>query len=291
MKQYLTKFSTRAEYTAALENLDFPNVTYLSEDDELVFSQVKPEPETDWSKEYLTFLALEDGTFKFTSNAINYSLDDGQTWTELPMNTSTPTVTAGSKIMFKGNASITSSGIGTFSSTGNYDAMGNPYSLRYDDDFDGVLESRTNEFRKLFSDSTCLTSAEHLALPATTLAGSCYANMFKGCTSLTTAPALPATTLAPQCYGSMFQGCTSLTAAPALPATTLANSCYFGMFYSCTSLNYIKMLATDISASNCLSNWVYNVASTGTFVKHPDADLPSGTSGIPAGWTVETATA
>ena len=47
------------------------------------------------------------------------------------------------------------------------------------------------------------------------------------------------------------------------------------------------MLATNISASNCLSNWVNNVASTGTFVKHPDmTTLPTGTSGIPEGWTV-----
>jgi len=43
MKKYLTKFSTRADYTAALENLDFPNVTYLSEDDEMVFAQNAPE--------------------------------------------------------------------------------------------------------------------------------------------------------------------------------------------------------------------------------------------------------
>lgn len=34
--------------------------------------------------------------------------------------------------------------------------------------------------------------------------------------------------------------------------------------------------------------WVTGVASSGTFVKHPDmASLPSGTSGIPNGWTVE----
>jgi hypothetical protein len=47
------------------------------------------------------------------------------------------------------------------------------------------------------------------------------------------------------------------------------------------------MLATDISASNCLTNWVSGVASTGTFVKHPDmTSLPSGVSGIPSGWTV-----
>jgi hypothetical protein len=85
----------------------------------------------------------------------------------------------------------------------------------------------------------------------------------------------------------MFYGCTSLTSAPELPATTLASSCYYYMFCGCKSLNYIKMLATDISADNCLFNWVSGVASTGTFVKHPDMNsLPTGVSGIPSGWTV-----
>ena len=72
-----------------------------------------------------------------------------------------------------------------------------------------------------------------------------------------------------------------------LPATTLALNCYYNMFCDCTKLNYIKMLATDISASNCLSNWVYNVSSTGTFVKHPEATWDvRDDSGIPTGWTV-----
>ena len=114
--------------------------------------------------------------------------------------------------------------------------------------------------------------------------------MFYDCTSLTKAPALPATTLANECYYCMFYGCTSLTTAPELPAATLFNFCYYKMFNGCTTLNYIKMLATDISASICLKYWVENVAPTGTFVKHPDANIPTGTSGIPNGWTVETAT-
>ena len=37
--------------------------------------------------------------------------------------------------------------------------------------------------------------------------------MFKDCTSLTQAPALPATTLAGSCYYNMFRDCTSLTQA------------------------------------------------------------------------------
>jgi hypothetical protein len=85
----------------------------------------------------------------------------------------------------------------------------------------------------------------------------------------------------------MFYDCSSLTTAPELPATTLAYWCYRYMFNGCSNLNYIKMLATDISADDCLYNWVKGVASTGTFVKNSSmTNLPTGTSGIPEGWTV-----
>ena len=141
----------------------------------------------------------------------------------------------------------------------------------------------------MFQGCTNLTTAPEL--PATTLAEYCYYAMFYGCTSLTTASALLATTLSDMCYYSMFQGCTNLTTAPELPATTLKASCYTKMFYGCTKLNYIKMIATDISAYNCLGSWVSNVSSTGTFVKNPAMNsLPTGTHGIPSGWTVQNAT-
>ena len=138
----------------------------------------------------------------------------------------------------------------------------------------------------MFDSCTSLTTAPEL--PATKLASNCYQQMFQGCTSLTTAPKLPATTLIQECYYYMFKGCTNLTTAPELPATKLASNCYSSMFDNCSKLNYIKMLATDISASNCLSGWVSGVASSGTFVKHPNMiSLPSGGNGIPYGWTVE----
>ena len=85
----------------------------------------------------------------------------------------------------------------------------------------------------------------------------------------------------------MFNGCTSLVKAPLLPAQTLAPYCYAVMFPGCTSLSEVTMLATDISAENCLANWLNGVSSTGTFTKASDMeDLPSGSSGIPSGWTV-----
>ena len=75
------------------------------------------------------------------------------------------------------------------------------------------------------------------SLPATTMAEYCYASMFNGCTSLTTAPpSLPITTMAEYCCFAMFYNCTSLTTPPSLPATTLADYCYYAMFYNCTRL-------------------------------------------------------
>ena len=136
----------------------------------------------------------------------------------------------------------------------------------------------------MFNGCTSLTTAP-TELPAKTLKNYCYQYMFKGCTSLTTAPELPATTLSYNCYNSMFTGCTSLTTAPALPAKTLAESCYSHMFENCTSLNNVTVYADDISASYCISNWLKGVASSGTFRNLGSATYPTGTSGIPSGWT------
>ena len=263
MGKYLKKFELTSKYEEYI-NSDMaisPNVSIIKD-----INGVHYNPIHDYSRDYLTFVAKEDGTFKFSGNSINYSVDDGETWTTLSSNTDTPTVQASNKIMFKATLiPQDSSGMGTFSSTGKFTTQGNVMSLLYGDDFIGKkdLTGKDYTFYNLFNSCTGLTNAKNLCLPATTLTNNCYSGM--------------------------FNGCTSLTIAPELPATTLTNNCYSGMFNGCTNLNYIKMLATDISATDCLYNWVIEVSSTGTFVKHPNmASLSIGTSGIPTGWTVYT---
>jgi hypothetical protein len=60
------------------------------------------------------------------------------------------------------------------------------------------------------------------------------------------------------------------------------------MFHGCSKINYIK--AMFLYTNNATHNWVSGVASTGTFVKNVNASIATGASGIPSGWTVETAT-
>ncbi len=141
-------------------------------------------------------------------------------------------------------------------------------------------------YEDMFSGCTSLEVAPEL--PATTLAESCYLNMFYGCTGLTKAPELPATTLANYCYAYMFYNCIGLTKAPELPATTLAHSCYEGMFSDCASLISVTCLATDISAGYCTTDWLKGVSPSGTFTKASAMNSwESGSYGIPSGWDVE----
>ena len=171
-------------------------------------------------------------------------------------------------------------------------------SLIGGDDFARLRKVKEYAFECFFTDYDALIDSswvlskegEELLLPATTLANSCYQFMFCGCTGLTSAPELPATTLANSCYQFMFSGCTGLTSAPELPATTLADSCYGDMFYGCTNLSYIKAMFTTTPGSSYTNNWVEDVKGTGTFVKNSAATWDvTGNSGVPTGWTVETA--
>lgn len=242
---------------------------------------------------------------------IEISTDGGVTWTT--WNYSTIQLNSGGSVLMRGmnkeGFSKSNSKCSKFTTAGSIEVYGNIMSLI---DYTQTVDIIPCDycFYSLFNGCTSLTTAPELPattltrgcysnifqgctnlttapeLPATTLARSCYEVMFYGCSALTTAPALPATTLADYCYAQMFQNCTSLTTVPELPATTLAGGCYYSMFWGCTNLNYIKCFATDISATNCTNNWVSGIASTGTFIKDSTAtSWPTGTSGIPEGWT------
>ena len=253
MAKYITKFDSVEAYNAAKESLDYPNIS-LIEGVGLDWQETAPPtPPHDYGNDYFTFVALEDGTFSFSNSGLSYSLDSGITWVEFVVEAEAPTVQSGNTIMWKGNMTPTSNGIGTFSSTGEFDVEGNAMSLLFGDNFSGQtsLSGKDWAFSSLFRWCENLINAENLVLPATTLSEHCYQMMFIGCENLISAPELPATTLADNCYQFMFKACSSLTTAPQLPATTLEHGCYQMMFIWCTSLTTAPELPATTLANSC----------------------------------------
>lgn len=210
-----------------------------------------------YSQRYLTFVANVSGTFKLSQNAVDYSLDEGSTWTTLAANTDSPTVSAGSKIMWRGSLTpVTNYGIGTFSSSGSFDVEGNVMSLLFGDNFSNQLSlnGKNYAFKSLFSKCN-VVNAENLVLPATTLSRFCYMAMFSYCTNLEKTPkVLPATTCASDCYRNMFGHCSKIISSPTINATTLAEYCYAYMFSDCSALGIAPDLPSTTLATGCYAN-------------------------------------
>jgi len=277
----------------------------------------------------LTIESLDDdNTVSFKAESITktiyFSVDNGVTWAAVTASTegaNIATLNNGQKLLLKGDN-------GYYGNANSYDRIqtdkrfnvyGNIMSLISSTSFSS-LTSFTSEyvFKGLFRLCSGLISAENLVLPAMTLTYGCYAEMFRGCSSLTKTPQLPATTLAGGCYNGMFWGCTGLSeasalpatvlksdcyanmfaecsyliAAPELPAETLVQNCYYAMFRQCYRLNYIKAMFTTTPGTTYTNGWLTAVSSTGTFVKNSAATWDvTGSAGIPTGWTIQTASA
>ena len=238
----------------------------------------------DFSTEPLTFNILSAGTINWTasdssaSKTIDYKLNDSPNWASITSNMEGAkiNVNAGDKLQFRGNNAqygIDDENYNSFGGSALFESEGNIMSLIYGDNFKNNLTINDYAFTGLFSECTGLTSAENLILPATSLATSCYSNMFAVCSSLTTTPKLPATSLATSCYSNMFAVCSSLTTAPELPATTLADSCYIGMFAVCSSLKTTPKLPATSLATSCYSNMFNGCSSLKTTPKLPATKL------------------
>lgn len=274
--KHLHKFDTKAAHNAAYsrDNGEYiePWVAYTEETDSVSYNLPH-----DYSKDYLTFKALEDGTFSFSKSGLSYSLDNGQTWNELAANTATPFVQKDKTISFKGEITQSSKpqNHGYFSSTCRFNSFGNPYSLVYGDNFSSIIDisEKSRAIASIFRYCSNLISAKELILQATTLSDYCYAYMFEGCTSLTDAPQLPATTLAEHCYNGMFYGCTSLIIAPELPAMALINDCYYQMFHGCTALTAASELPATTLAQSCYCGMFNGCTSLTTAPELPATTL------------------
>lgn len=155
-------------------------------------------------------------------------------------------------------------------------------------------------YESMFSGCTGLKTPPSL-LPATTLNGKAYYQMFYNCTALSSAPVFPheesgtyrlngenicrqmfyncgftaltgqlfnaSTVLAKACFQDMFSTCKSLATIPEdyLPAITLAVDCYRGMFQS-TALTTAPDLKAETLKADCY-RFMFNSCSNLTVVR------------------------
>lgn len=254
-------FKYHSDYVSEESGLTNPNVSYCANQADVHY-KVK-----DYRDEYLTFEALESGTFSLDIGSavstsvlsnISYSIDSGETWVltnnveSQAVTITTPTVTAGNTVMWKGNGTGISTTINNndrpstssiFSSTGAFNANGNILSLIYGDDFaeeDSV--TGTYNFALLFysyntTKAAKIVSCEKIAMPIKNVSDFCYLRMFQGCTTLITAmKKIDAESIGNSSCFSTFNGCTSLSMPPELPAMSVGAQGYRAMFSGCSNL-------------------------------------------------------
>ena len=291
-----------------------------------------PQPH-DYSQDYFTIEALADNTgvgISRTGNSpgnrnLSYSLDNGQTWTDLTIseNTSFATINTGNKILFKGindNLSTSWDRYWRFSPNNRFKVYGNAMSLLYGDNFisnSEFVSRSTHNLCGLFYGTDTLIDASNLILPATICRQSSYNGMFRGCTNLTIAPQLPALYSAQDCYSSMFEGCINLEVAPEISLVDMSQTCCKRMF--CMSrtakLTTPKMTKSPIlrcatgatncyeemfkgngnlteitclltgGQSNCCNNWIANACANSGTFYK--ASNAAWTSYTPPGWTIQ----
>jgi len=305
--KYIKKFEQHSDYEAFMGGVEYvtPNVSYCVNEDEVHYNPIESyDPILKFTAEQAnsTIQLNRIGTeTTFANSVFQYSINNGE-WHDVVFSSTTvytiyvedgseivlteseleeqyngdidyaleqllgmyydiatnatgDTITlenVGDSVKFKGTNTtlgVNSVNYHQFVMTGKIKATGDITSLFNEVGGDMVMPSYGCGY--LFKGCSSLTTAPEL--PSTTLGSYCYAFMFQGCTSLTTATSiLPAITLAGYCYQNMFRECTSLTEAPELPATTLANGCYMSMFQGCTSLTTAPSILPAITlANNC----------------------------------------
>ena len=179
MNKYIKLFLTHNEYNTYITGNSkvLPNVSYCNDNNEVHYN-----PIPNYAEEYLTFVALENGTISFTysantvepneynyysdygGNYIEYSIDNGQTWVKTNNSDGevivTLNVSTGDKILWRGDNRTLGSEeewleSSHFSTTCRCDVMGNVMSILYGDNFknyDTFPENTSYNLMGLFSD-------------------------------------------------------------------------------------------------------------------------------------------
>lgn len=238
------------------------------------------------------------------SDTIDYSLDDGTTWTTITPASGSGTyvngLTSRGRIMLRHTGSMNGM---KFRVANPFSVSGNISSLTHGDNFSqSGLEMPNAAFSGLFNDeiySGNLIDASQLYMGAyNELSWMCCQTMFYSCTHLLHAPDMSMFTSMDdnQCYDQMFQNCKCLSEGVDLGNVTNIHwrGC-FGMYSGCSQLD--KAVLPNVSDKSLSFDW------WSTFGDFLDGTYSSGvleadyswnglipmdnTHIVPSGWTVK----
>lgn len=183
---------------------------------------------------------------------------------------------------------------------------------------DGILYADSNSLYNTFRGCTTLITPLR-ELPAKYGSYQCYGSSFRGCSNMTSAPVIKIDSLwsghnVQSILAYTFMDCTSLqfidlsnikfNATGSHGASSMLENCtslqgpviikdqgdsysFANMFKNCSSLDDIRYLGSSWDSTKA-NDWVSGVAATGDFYNLGGATLPTGTNGIPSGWTTHT---
>ena len=257
------------------------NQTISSELDFIKNKPTIPNPyvnETNPMYQYFTITGLTSGTLtcrarsglSLTIYYKPYYTNQWVTWNINSWSDSTINIIPGYKYYFKGTKAGLSTGVYNtqFGGTAQIELSGNLLSLLYGDDFVNNIKLNINDgvgaLRRLFYNHTGIISAKNLVIPIGVNQNRVFEQMFLNCTNLKYGPQL------------LFTNENNYT-----------DTCK-GMFAGCTSLKYLKCTLLTDTTPTAFTNWLQNVAPSGTFVKADNMTqwTLDSASGIPAGWTI-----
>ena len=269
-----------------------------AEDQKWTIQTIQEEPEFDYSAEYLTFKNVSEDDdiwvyWKHEWDSVEedeYGLDpddynlliqysfDKETWVNLSAGPDTENNTYnrfelqhGQTVYIKGNgyrymiSGEDDNYYGYFEFTNQYqsdelvEVSGNIMSMVAGDNFQEAEFANNGGLPFLFQRNTGIVSAENLIIPANNTQG---------------------------CFRFLFNGCSNMVKGPKITETdTPAQFAYNGMFYGCSSLTSISI--DSPYTAECYNNWLNNASTSGTIYYTDDSwqNAPTGTSGIPSGWT------
>ena len=154
--------------------------------------------------------------------------------------------------------------------------------------FDNITNVGNYGFNYCFEGCTSLVTAPTFS-NVTKIGAMSFSNCFNNCISLVTAPTFENLTYSStQTFQNCFTGCKSLITTPNFRKiiTVSSSSSFDNCFKNCTSLKNIIAPRPSSWTTTYFNNWVQGVPAGGTFYKKSGLSIPTGTGGIPEGWTV-----